>query len=60
MPDTPIRVTCQAFLILRQRRDKVSPKAGVRSVIDTGGCHDLTPFQAICNTLDARGVVIAA
>ena len=34
--------------------------AGVRSVIDTGRHHDLTPFQAIRNTLDARSVVSAA
>ncbi len=34
--------------------------AGVRSVIDTGRHQDLTPFQAIRNTLDARSVVITA
>ncbi len=34
--------------------------AGVRSVIDTGRHQDLTPFQAIRNTLDARSVAIAA
>jgi len=34
--------------------------AGVRSVVDTGRYHDITPFQAIRNTLDARSVVIAA
>ncbi len=33
--------------------------AGVRSVIDTGRYHDLTPFQAIRNTLDARSLIIA-
>ena len=33
--------------------------AGVRSVIDTGRYQDLTPFQAIRNTLHARSVVIA-
>ena len=33
---------------------------GVRSIIDTGRYHDLTPFQAIRNTLDARSVVFAA
>lgn len=34
--------------------------AGVRSVIDTGRHHDLTPFQAIRETLDARAHLIAA
>jgi transposase len=34
--------------------------AGVRSVIDTGRYHDITPLQAIRNTLDARSVVTAA
>ena len=34
--------------------------AGVRSVIDTGRHQDITPFQAIRNTLDARSVVTAA
>ncbi len=33
--------------------------AGVRSVIDTGRHQDLTPFQAIRNTLDERSVVTA-
>ncbi|MFQ5985722.1 MAG: IS66 family transposase [Alphaproteobacteria bacterium] len=34
--------------------------AGVRSAIDTGRCHGLTPYQAIRNTLERRPVLIAA